>query len=80
MLESKLKLKQKNQPIARSGTEDCDWLIHLFLLLTRQSSFHKVVSDGFICRMLVFASDSVGLIFTKSYSSVLLIMTLRLYC
>ena len=69
------KQKLKNQPITRPGNECCDWFALPLLLPTLTMSFsldHKWQSHkGMRCS----ASNSVGLIFTRSHHSGLLIMT-----
>ena len=66
------KQKRKNQPIAKPGIDHCHWFILPFLLATptMQSSLdHKWRSHK---QNQSSASDSVSLIFTKSYRSTLL--------
>ena len=71
------KQKRKNQPIAKSGIKHCHWFILPLLLATpTMQFFHLIVSDGVISRRnQCSASDSVGLVFTRSYHFMLLIMT-----
>ena len=69
------KQKWKNQPITRSWIEHCHWFILPLLLVTLTKEFsldHKLQSHK---RNQCSASDSVGLIFTRSYHSTLLITT-----
>ena len=69
------KQKWKNQPITRPWIEHCHWFILPLLLVTLTMEFsldHKLRSHK---RNQCFASDSVGLIFTRSYHSTLLITT-----
>ena len=80
MMQSKLscrsrKQKRKNQPIARPEIEHCHWFILPLLLATPTMQFsldHKRRSHK---ENRCSASDSVGLIFTRSYRSTLLITT-----
>ena len=64
------KQKQKNQPIAKSGIEHCHWFILPLLLATPTMQRRRQKQNQ--CS----ASDSVGLVFTRSYRSTLLITTL----
>ena len=69
------KQKRKTQPITRPRIEHCDWFTLLLLLATptmplsldRKRRSHK--------RMQRSASESIGLIFTRSHRSTLLITT-----
>ena len=70
------KQKRKNQPITRPGIEHCHWSILPLLLATPTMQFsldHKRHSHK---PNQCSASDSVGLIFTRLYHSMLLITTL----
>ena len=83
MIQGKLgcrsrKRKRKNQPIARPGIEDCHLSILPLLLATPTMQFsldHKRRSRK---QNQCSASDSVGLFFTRSYCSTLLITTLTM--
>ena len=69
------KQKRKSQPFARPGIEHCDWFILPLPLATPTMQFsvgHKRRSHKW---NWCSASDSVGLIFTRSYHSTLLITT-----
>ena len=69
------KQKRKNQPIKRPRIEHCHWFILLLLLATPTMQFsldHKRRSHK---QSRCSAYDSVGLIFTRSYRSRLLITT-----
>ena len=69
------KQKWKNQPITRPWIEHCHWFILPLLLVTLTMEFsldHKLQSHKW---NQCSASDSVGLIFTRSYHSTLLITT-----
>ena len=69
------KQKRKNQPIAKSGIEHCHWFILPLLLATptMQFSFHR--NQRRHKQNQCSASDSVALIFTRSYRSTHLITT-----
>ena len=70
------KQKRKNKPIKRPGIDHCHWFILPLLLATPTMQFsldHKRRSHK---QNQCFVSDSVGLIFTRSYHSTLLITTL----
>ena len=69
------KQKRKNQPIAKSGIEHCHWFILLLLLATPTMQFSLVRKQQRHEQNQCSASDSVGLIFTRSYHYTLLIMT-----
>ena len=69
------KQKRKNQPIQRPGIERCHWFILPLLLAIPTMQFsldHKRRSHK---QSQCSAYDSVGLIFTRSYRSRLLITT-----
>ena len=64
-----------NQPISRPGVQHCHWLILLLLLATPTMQFsldRKLRSHK---QNQCSASDSVSLLFTRSYRSTLLITT-----
>ena len=67
------KQKRKNQPIAKS--KHCHWFILPFLLATPTMQFSLDCKQWRHKQNQCSASDSVGLIFTRSYHSTLLIMT-----
>ena len=72
------KHKWKNQPIGRPGVEHCHWFILPLLLATPTIQFsldHKRWSHK---QNPCSASDSISLIFTRSYHSTLLITTLTM--
>ena len=66
------KQKRKNQPIAKSGIENCHWFILPLLLATRTIQFSLDRKQRRHKQNQCSASDSVGLIFTRSYRSKLL--------
>ena len=66
----------KNQPIAKSGIEHCDWFILPLLLATPIMQFSLDRKQQRHKQNQCSASDSVGLIFIRSYRSTLLITTL----
>ena len=68
------KQKQKNQPIAKSGIEHCLWFILLLLLATPTMQFSLDRKRRRHKQNQRSASDSVGVIFTRSYRYTLLIM------
>ena len=70
------KQKRKNQSIAKSGIEHCHWLILPLLLATPTMQFSLDRKQRRHKQNQCSASDSVGLIFTRSYRSTLLITTL----
>ena len=69
------KQKRKNQPIARPRVEHCHWFIFSLLLATPTTQFSLDRKRRSHKQSHCSASDSVGLIFTKSYRSTLLITT-----
>ena len=69
------KQKRKNQPIAKSGIEHCHWFILPLLLATPTMQFSLDRKQRRHQKNQCSASDSVGLIFTRSYRSTLLITT-----
>ena len=69
------KQKRKNQPIAKSGIEHCHWFILPLLLATPTMQFSLDCKQRRHKQNQCSASDSVGLIFTRSYRSTLLITT-----
>ena len=69
------KQKRKNQPIARPGVEHCHWLILSLLLTTPTMQFSLNRKRRRHKQDHCSASDSVGLIFTRSYRCTLLITT-----
>ena len=69
------KQKRKNQPIAKSGIEYCHWFILLLLFATPTMQFSLDHKQQRHKQNQCSASDSVGLIFTWSYRSTLLIAT-----
>ena len=69
------KQKRKNQPIAKSGIEHCHWFILPLLLATPTMQFSLDRKQRRHKQNQWSASDSVGLIFTRSYRSTLLIAT-----
>ena len=70
------KQKRKNQTIARPGVEHCQWFILPLLLATPTMQFSLDRKRQSHKQNQCSASDSVGLIFTRSYRSALLITTL----
>ena len=70
------KQKRKNQPIARPGVEHCHWFILPLLLATPTMQFSLDHKRRCHKQNQCSASDSIGLIFTRSYLSALLITTL----
>ena len=69
------KQKRKNQPIAKSGIEHYHWFILPLLLATPTMQFSLDHKRRRHKQNQCSASDSVGLIFTRSYRSTLLIAT-----
>ena len=69
------KQKLKNQPIAKRGIEHCHWFILPLLLATPTMQFSLDRKRRRHKQSQCSASDSVGLIFTRSYRSTLLITT-----
>ena len=69
------KQKRKNQPIAKSGIEPCHWCILPLLLATPTMQFSLDRTQRRHNQNQCSASDSVGLILTRSYRSTLLITT-----
>ena len=69
------KQKRKNQPIAKSGIEHCHWFILPLLLATPTMQFSLDRKQRGHKQNHCSASDYVGLIFTRSYRSILLITT-----
>ena len=69
------KQKRKNQPIAKSGIEHCHWFILPLLLATPTMQFSLDLKQQRHKQNQCSASDSVGLIFTRSYCYALLITT-----
>ena len=69
------KQKWKTQPIARPGMELCHWFILLLLLATPTEQFSLDRKGRSHKQNQCSASDSVGLIFTRSYRFTLLITT-----
>ena len=69
------KQKRKTQPIARSGIEHCHWFILPLLLATPTMQFSLDRKRRNHKQNQCSASDSVGLIFTRSYRFTLLITT-----
>ena len=71
------KQKQKNQPIKRPGIEHCHWFILPLLLAIPTMQFSLDCKRRSHKQNQCSASDSVGLIFTRSwwYRSTLLITT-----
>jgi len=69
------KQKRKNKPIARPGIKHCDWFILPLLLVTPTMQFSLGRKRRSHKRNRCSASDSIGLIFTRSYRSTLLITT-----
>ena len=70
--------KRKNQPIAKPGIEHCHWFILSILPLLLATPTMQFSLDRKRRRHKqnqCSASDSVGLIFTRSYRSTLLITT-----
>ena len=67
--------KRKNQPIAKRGIEHCHWFILPLLLATPTMQFSLDRKRRRHKQSQCSASDSVGLIFTRSYRSTLLITT-----
>ena len=64
-----------NQPVVRPGDEHCHWFILPLLLATPTMQFSLDRKRRSHKQNQCFVSDSVGLIFTKSYRSTLLITT-----
>ena len=62
-----------NQPIAKSGIEHCQWFILPLLLATPTAQFSLDRKQRRHKQNQCSASDSVDLIFTRSYRSTLLI-------
>ena len=80
MIQGKLgcrsrKQKRKNQPIAKSGIQHCHWFILPLLLATPTKQFSLDRKQRRHKQNQCSASDSIGLIFTRSYRSTLLIAT-----
>ena len=69
------KQKRKTQPIARPGIEHCHWFILPLLLATPTMQFSLDRKRRSHKQNQCSASDSVGLIFTRSYRFTLLITT-----
>ena len=69
------KQKWKNQPITRPGIEHCHWFILSLLLATPTMQFSLNRKRRRQKQNQCSASDSVGLIFTRSYRSTLLFTT-----
>ena len=69
------KQKPKTQPIARPGIEQCHWFILPLLLATPTMQFSLDRERRRHKQNQCSASDSVGLIFTRSYRSTLMITT-----
>ena len=69
------KQKLKNQPIAKPGIEHCHWFILPLLLATPTMQFSLDRKRRRHKQNECSASDSVGLIFTRSYRSTLQITT-----
>ena len=69
------KQKRKNQQIARLGIKHCHWFILPLLLATPTMQFSLDRKRRSHKQNHYFASDSVGLVFTRSYHSTLLITT-----
>ena len=69
------KQKRKNQPIARPRIKHCHWFILPFLLATPTMHFSLDRKRRSHKQNQCSASDSVGLIFTRSYRFTLLITT-----
>ena len=69
------KHKRKTQPITRSRIEHCDWFTLPLLLATPTMQFSLDRKQRSHKRMQCSASDSVGLIFSRSHRSTLLITT-----
>ena len=69
------KQKRKNQPIATPGIELCHWFIFPLLLATPTMQFSLDRKRGSYKQNQCSASNSVGLIFSRSYRSTLLIAT-----
>ena len=69
------KQKRKTQPIARPGIEHCHWFILPLLLATPTMQFSLDRKRRSHKQNQCSASDSVGLIFTRSYHFTLLITT-----
>ena len=66
------KQKRKNQPIAKPGIDHCHWFILPFLLTTPKRNFSLYHKQRSHKQNRCFASNSVGLIFTRLYRSTLL--------
>ena len=75
MIQCCRKQKRKNQPIARSRVTLCYWFILPLLLATPTMQFSLDRKRRSHKQKQCSASDSVGLIFTRSYRSTLLITT-----
>ena len=69
------KQKRKTQPIARPGIEHCHWFILPLVLATPTMQFSLDRKRRSHKQNQCSASDSVGLIFTRSYRFTLLITT-----
>jgi len=69
------KQKQKNQPITGPGIKQCDWSILPLLLATPTMQFSLDRKRRSHKRNRCSASDSVGLISTRSHGSTLQITT-----
>ena len=69
------KQKRKNRPIARPVVEHCHWFILPLLLAAPTTQFLLDRKGRSHKQNQCSASDSVGLIFTRSYRSKLLITT-----
>ena len=67
--------KRKTQPITRSRIKHCDWFTLPLLLATPTMQFSLDRKQRSHKRMQCSASDYVGLIFTRSHRSTLLITT-----
>ena len=66
------KQKCKNEPIARPGIEQCHWFILSLLLAIPTMQFSLDRKQRNLKQNQCSASNSVGLIFTRSYCSTLL--------
>ena len=69
------KQKRKNQPLAKPGIEHCHWFILPLLIATPTMQFSLDRKQRRHKQNQCSASDSVGLIFARSYRSTLLITT-----
>ena len=69
------KQKWKTQPIARPGIEHCHWFILRLLLATPTMQFSLDPKRRSHKQNQCSASDSVGLIFARSYRFTLLLAT-----